>query len=105
MESLIFLIRNNFLIKNILLIVILHFIHLDNRPIFSVDIHPKGGRFATGGQGGQGGRIVIWNIAPVLSEADEDDTKVPKMLCQMDNHLGNYYLCFNTESSKCIVIC
>lgn len=61
---------------------------LDNRPIFSVDIHPKGGRFATGGQGGQGGRIVIWNLAPLLSEHDEFDSKVPKMLCQMDNHLG-----------------
>lgn len=65
---------------------------LDNRPIFSVDIHPKGGRFATGGQGGQGGRIVIWNIAPVLSESDEDDPKIPKMLCQMDNHLGGVFV-------------
>ncbi|RZC36686.1 HIRA-like, partial [Asbolus verrucosus] len=59
-----------------------------SKPIFSVDIHPKGGRFATGGQGGSGGRIVIWNIAPVLSEHDENDPKVPKMLCQMDNHLA-----------------
>lgn len=65
---------------------------LDNKPIFSIDIHPKGGRFVTGGQGGQGGRIVIWNIAPVLSETDEDDPKIPKMLCQMDNHLGNVFM-------------
>lgn len=53
-----------------------------------MDIHPKGGRFATGGQGGQGGRVVIWNLAPVLSEDDEINPKVPKMLCQMDNHLS-----------------
>ncbi|XP_063920642.1 protein HIRA homolog isoform X2 [Zophobas morio] len=62
--------------------------HEVNKPIFSVDIHPKGGRFATGGQGGSGGRIVIWNIAPVLSENEENDPKIPKMLCQMDNHLA-----------------
>lgn len=62
--------------------------HEDDKPIFSVDIHPAGGRFATGGQGGQGGRIVIWNIGPVLSAAQEDDLKIPKQLCQMDNHLA-----------------
>ncbi|CAH0546433.1 unnamed protein product [Brassicogethes aeneus] len=62
--------------------------HGENKPIFSVDIHPQGGRFATGGQGGSGGKIVIWNINPVLNEKDEDDSKVPKMLCQMDNHLA-----------------
>jgi protein HIRA/HIR1 len=62
--------------------------HEGDKPIFSVDIHPKGGRFATGGQGGSGGRIVIWNIAPVLSDIDETDPKIPKMLCQMDNHLA-----------------
>ncbi|XP_044271848.1 protein HIRA homolog [Tribolium madens] len=62
--------------------------HEGSKPIFSVDIHPKGGRFATGGQGGSGGRIVIWNIAPVLSENDETSAKIPKMLCQMDNHLA-----------------
>lgn len=61
---------------------------VDNKPIFSVDIHPKGDRFATGGQGGQGGRVVIWNLAPVLSEEDEENPKVPKMLCQMDSHLS-----------------
>lgn len=41
----------------------------------------------TGGQGGSGGRVVIWNLAPVLSEED-DNSSTPKMLCQMDNHLG-----------------
>ncbi|GJQ84164.1 hypothetical protein Trydic_g2841 [Trypoxylus dichotomus] len=71
--------------------------HEDNKPIFSVDIHPKGSRFATGGQGGQGGRIVIWNIAPVLSEPDESDPNIPKQLCQMDNHLG----CVNVVRWSC----
>ncbi|XP_017768816.1 PREDICTED: protein HIRA homolog [Nicrophorus vespilloides] len=71
--------------------------HEDNKPIFSVDIHPKGGRFATGGQGGQGGRIVIWNIAPILSYSDENDPNIPKQLCQMDNHLA----CVNVVRWSC----
>ncbi|CAG9818845.1 unnamed protein product [Phaedon cochleariae] len=62
--------------------------HEDNKPIFSVDIHPNGGRFATGGQGGSGGRIVIWNFGPVIDENEEMNIKIPKMLCQMDNHLA-----------------
>ncbi|PSN56592.1 Protein HIRA [Blattella germanica] len=57
-------------------------------PIFSIDIHPDGSRFATGGQGEDSGRIVIWNMAPVVSAKIESDKKVPKMLCQMDNHLA-----------------
>lgn len=60
----------------------------DDLPIFSVDIHPDGSRFATGGQGEDSGRIVVWNMAPVVSEKVENDENVPKMLCQMDNHLA-----------------
>lgn len=59
-----------------------------DKPIFSVDIHPTGKRFATGGQGGDSGRVVVWNLNPVLFEAVEVDPNIPKMLCQMDNHLG-----------------
>ncbi|CAB3376567.1 Hypothetical predicted protein [Cloeon dipterum] len=60
----------------------------EGRPIFSVDIHPDGSRFATGGQGDDCGRVVIWNMAPVLSAEVEKDENVPKLLCQMDNHLA-----------------
>ncbi|CAG5051169.1 unnamed protein product [Parnassius apollo] len=60
----------------------------DDKPIFSVDIHPTGKRFATGGQGGDSGRVVVWNLNSVLFEAVEVDPNVPKMLCQMDNHLA-----------------
>ncbi|XP_068087033.1 protein HIRA [Anabrus simplex] len=60
----------------------------DELPIFSVDIHPDGSRFATGGQGEDSGRIVIWNMAPIVNEDVENDENVPKMLCQMDNHLA-----------------
>lgn len=60
----------------------------DGNPIFSVDIHPDGSRFATGGQGVDTGRVVIWNMAPVINEDDEHDENVPKLICQMDNHLA-----------------
>ncbi|XP_064619273.1 protein HIRA-like isoform X2 [Lineus longissimus] len=60
----------------------------DGNAIFSVDIHPDGSRFATGGQGENSGKVIIWNMAPVRSEEDEKNEKVPKMLCHMDNHLA-----------------
>ncbi|CAB1319283.1 unnamed protein product [Coregonus sp. 'balchen'] len=59
----------------------------NGKPIFSVDIHPDGTKFATGGQGEDSGKVVIWNMAPVLREEDEKKENIPKMLCQMDNHL------------------
>lgn len=41
------------------------------------------------------GRVVVWNMSPVKNEESELDENVPKLLCQMDNHLGklviNYY--------------
>lgn len=61
----------------------------DGNPIFSIDIHPDGSRFATGGQGPEKcGRVIIWNMAPIISNKDEDKSDVPKKLCQMDNHLA-----------------
>ncbi|XP_044752723.1 protein HIRA homolog [Coccinella septempunctata] len=62
--------------------------HEDKKPIFSIDIHPNGNRFATGGQGESGGKVVIWNVAPLIAEDAEVDPNVPKILCQMDNHLA-----------------
>ncbi|XP_062130729.1 protein HIRA homolog [Drosophila sulfurigaster albostrigata] len=63
-------------------------VHHDDKPIFSVDVHQDCTKFATGGQGNDSGRIVIWNLKPVLCEKDEHDASVPKMLCQMDQHLA-----------------
>ncbi|KAG8257094.1 hypothetical protein J6590_056352 [Homalodisca vitripennis] len=65
-----------------------HWVSHDDLPIFSIDIHPDGTRFATGGQGEDSGRVVIWNMAPVADEVAELNEKVPKMLCQLDNHLA-----------------
>ena len=39
--------------------------------------------------GEDSGKVMIWNMAPVLREEDEKNENIPKMLCQMDNHLGN----------------
>uniref|UniRef100_A0A672LGD6 Protein HIRA n=1 Tax=Sinocyclocheilus grahami TaxID=75366 RepID=A0A672LGD6_SINGR len=47
-----------------------------------------GTKFATGGQGEDSGKVVIWNMAPVLREEDERNENIPKLLCQMDNHLA-----------------
>lgn len=38
--------------------------------------------------GGDSGRVVIWNMEPVINEITELDENIPKMLCQLDNHLG-----------------
>ena len=59
-----------------------------HKPIFSIDIHPDGSRFATGGQGDDCGKIVVWNFAPVKSHQDEVSKTTPKILCEMTNHLG-----------------
>uniref|UniRef100_A0A1B0CV75 Protein HIRA n=1 Tax=Lutzomyia longipalpis TaxID=7200 RepID=A0A1B0CV75_LUTLO len=61
---------------------------LQKNPFFSLDIHPDGTKFATGGQGNDSGRVVVWNLAPVISEKAEFDKTVPKIPCQMDNHLA-----------------
>lgn len=64
------------------------FVHNQDKPIFSIDIHPKEPKFATGGQGNDAGSVIIWNLLPVLSEKAEMDPKIPKILCQIDNHLS-----------------
>lgn len=60
----------------------------EGKPIFSVDVHPDGSRFATGGQGDNSGKVAIWNMEPVREEKYEKDDNIPKLLCQMDNHLA-----------------
>ena len=61
----------------------------EGQALMSIDIHPDASRFATGGQGdGGGGRVSIWNLKPVLDEQAERDKEVPKLLAQMDHHLG-----------------
>lgn len=60
----------------------------EGKPIFSVDIHPDASRFATGGQGSDSGRVVIWSMSPVRIPDDEVNPDVPKILCELTNHLA-----------------
>ena len=62
--------------------------HGAGQPIFSVHIHPDGTRLATGGQGDDSGKVIIWNMAPIVSEEAELDPAIPKVLCELTNHLG-----------------
>lgn len=41
------------------------------------------------------GKVVIWNMAPVISRKAEADENIPKMLCQMDNHEGKHHYKFS----------
>ncbi|XP_054154895.1 protein HIRA-like [Oppia nitens] len=65
-----------------------NWINHNGRPIFSLDIHPDGSRLATGGQGDDSGRVVIWNMLAIVDESAESNENVCKQLCQMDNHLA-----------------
>lgn len=38
--------------------------------------------------GQDSGRIVIWNMSPVVDVKQENDPNVPRILCQMDHHIG-----------------
>ncbi|XP_063701187.1 protein HIRA homolog [Culicoides brevitarsis] len=69
-------------------ILIPEWVHHDEKPIFSIDIHPHGNKFAIGGLGADAGRVTIWNLSPVLNNDSDKESSVPKLLCQMDNHLS-----------------
>lgn len=55
----------------------------DTDGISAVDIHPSGRRLVTCGSSPQ---IKIWNLAPVLDPAAEDDPNVPKLLAMLSEH-------------------
>ena len=60
----------------------------EGHALMSIDIHPDGTRFATGGQGVDCGRVSIWNLKPVLDAAVAKDKSVSRLLTQMDHHEG-----------------
>lgn len=57
-------------------------------PIYSIDIHPDGTRFATGGLGADAGQVVIWSLLPIIDENIEESDSHTSKLCQLDNHLA-----------------
>lgn len=76
--------RYFFKFKNVKL---LFFVLGDNLSIFSIDIHPDGTKFATGGQGNDCGRVAIWNMQPIVSQEEQFKENVPKLLSKIDSHL------------------
>ncbi|UYV77972.1 HIRA [Cordylochernes scorpioides] len=57
--------------------------------ICSVDIHPDGTKFATGGLGPNKGMLAIWNMAPLLSRKNRKNKNIPKLLFKMDQDCVN----------------
>lgn len=55
----------------------------EGHALMSIDIHPDGTRFVTGGQGTDCGRVCIWNLRPVLDANVSKDKSVPKLLTQV----------------------
>ena len=64
------------------------FLKNKGQDVFSIDVHPDGSRFATGGQGKDSGKIVIWNMGPVVDKEKENDENSPRILCQMEHHIA-----------------
>ena len=71
-----------------------NWVNLDGQPIFSIDIHPDGSRFAIGGHGGEdSGKIIIWNMvsghvfckihSPKPESYDDDNCKLNKQLIRI----------------------
>lgn len=54
-------------------------------PIYSIDIHPDGTRFATGGQGDDAGLVIIWSLLPVIDESAENSANITKKLCTLED--------------------
>ena len=50
--------------------------------------------------GDDSGKVVIWNMAPIRDEKEEADINVPRILCQMDSHLGKDFESGGLEDSN-----
>lgn len=66
-------------------------LHADDkeRPtsIFSLSVHPDSSRVATGGLDT---KLKIWATAPILDEKMEQATAVPRLLCTLTSHAGEW---------------
>lgn len=89
-----------------------HVLHNDDkeRPlsIFTVSIHPDGSRLASGGLDT---KIKIWSTNPILNREAELDETVPKLLCTMTSHSGEFAwserlsLLTILKFSRCCYVC
>ena len=69
-------------------------------PVYSVDVHPDGSRFATAGGDS---KVRVWNLAPVVSAAAEADAYVPKLLATLANHAGGVTVVRFSHSGRRLV--
>uniref|UniRef100_A0A3Q2Z0D4 Protein HIRA n=1 Tax=Hippocampus comes TaxID=109280 RepID=A0A3Q2Z0D4_HIPCM len=76
----------------------------NGKPIFSVDIHPDGTKFATGGQGEDSGKVMIWNMAPVLREEDEKNENPKGAFIGPSTVFGSSSKLANVEQWRCVTI-
>ena len=60
--------------------------HENGQPIFSIDVHPDGTRFATAGNDN---KAKIWNLQPCLDEAAENNPAVVRTLATLSGHEGS----------------
>ncbi|KAF9177411.1 HIR complex subunit [Haplosporangium sp. Z 11] len=54
-------------------------------PIYSLHVHPDGGRLATGAQDA---KVKIWNLAPIIDAEKDQDPDARRHLCTMSLHNG-----------------
>lgn len=70
---------------------------LAGNPIFAVDVHPQGGRFATAGSDH---RVKIWNMLPVTDVTQELNGAVPKLLATLADHFSPVNVARFSRSGK-----
>ena len=75
----------------------------DGHALMSIDIHPDGTRFATGGQGTDCGRVCIWNLKPILDADAAKDKSVHKLLTQV-RHTLSMVLLLGTDIIKVLSV-
>lgn len=62
-------------------------------------------------KGDESGKIIVWNMAPVMEEEAEKNENIPKVLCHMDNHLGkricskHYLVNFRVQNKERQICC
>ena len=77
---------NSIQMKATITISFFNFQHIERRGIYSIDIHPNGDQFLTGGGDG---KVKLWSMFPVMDEEYELDGQSPKLLFTGTSHTGS----------------
>ena len=71
--------------------------HDGSAPIYSIDTHPDGSRFATAG-GDQ--KVKVWSTAALLDRNKENDKECPKLLATLSDHFGPVNCCRFSKNGR-----